>query len=177
MDTEDVMDHVRAADVIIMGTTTQRAGPYRRRDFAFVAFLKTILGIQPRTDHDEYAFDFNVEESFKGNVDGTLRAYTPVAESACGVEFVVGKRYFVFASTRDERRTVSLCSGTSAFEARHPEFPQLLREVTHVPPNSALQRSGTHKVLGRGRPSHISSHGRWRARVLKRRRAAAELDS
>jgi hypothetical protein len=40
--------------------------------------------------------------------------------------------------------------------------------------NKSLQRSGTHKVLGRGRPSK-SAHERWRARVLKWRRAAAEL--
>jgi hypothetical protein len=42
------------------------------------------------------------------------------------------------------------------------------------PPNKSLQRSGTHKVLGRGRPSK-SAHERCRARVLKWRRAAAEL--
>ncbi len=41
-------------------------------------------------------------------------------------------------------------------------------------PNKSLQRSGTHKVLGRGRPSK-SAHERWRARVLKGWRAAAEL--
>jgi len=44
-------------------------------------------------------------------------------------------------------------------------------------PNSALQRAGTHKVLGRGRPSHSGSYGRWRARVLMGRLAAAELGS
>jgi hypothetical protein len=45
-----------------------------------------------------------------------------------------------------------------------------------VPPNSALQRSVTHKVLGRGRPS--PAHGLLpRARVLKRWRAAADLGS
>jgi hypothetical protein len=45
-----------------------------------------------------------------------------------------------------------------------------------VPPNSALQRSGTRKVLGRGRPASCA-YGRWRARVLIGRRAAAELGS
>jgi hypothetical protein len=43
-----------------------------------------------------------------------------------------------------------------------------------VSSNKSLQRSGTHKVLGRGRPSK-SAHERWRARVLRWRRAAAEL--
>ncbi len=41
-------------------------------------------------------------------------------------------------------------------------------------PNKSLQRSGTHKVLGRGRPS-LLLHSLLRARVLKGRRAAAEL--
>jgi hypothetical protein len=45
-----------------------------------------------------------------------------------------------------------------------------------MPPNSALQRSGTHKVLGRGRPSPAHSL-LPRARVLIRWRAAAELGS
>ena len=46
-----------------------------------------------------------------------------------------------------------------------------------APPNSALQRAGTHKVLGRGRPSHGGTRERWRARVLIGWRAAAELGS
>jgi hypothetical protein len=41
-------------------------------------------------------------------------------------------------------------------------------------PNKSLQRSVTHKVLGRGRPTK-SAPERWRARVRKGRRAAAEL--
>ncbi len=41
--------------------------------------------------------------------------------------------------------------------------------------NKTLQRSGTHKVLGRGRPSAEITPERWRARVLKGRRAVAEL--
>ncbi len=46
--------------------------------------------------------------------------------------------------------------------------------LTFARPNKSLQRSWTHKVLGRGRPSK-SAHERWRARVLRGRRAAAEL--
>jgi hypothetical protein len=43
-------------------------------------------------------------------------------------------------------------------------------------PNSALQRSGTHKVLGRGRPS-LPRGLLPRARVLIGWRASAELGS
>jgi hypothetical protein len=50
-----------------------------------------------------------------------------------------------------------------------------MTSVVHAaPPNKSLQRSGRDKVLGRGPPSE-SAHERWRARVLKGRRAAAEL--
>jgi hypothetical protein len=41
-------------------------------------------------------------------------------------------------------------------------------------PNKSLQRSGTHKVLGRGRPS-LERTRALRARVLKGQRAVAEL--
>jgi hypothetical protein len=41
-------------------------------------------------------------------------------------------------------------------------------------PNKSLQRSGTHKVLGRGRPNAGNTRV-LRARVLKGQRAAAEL--
>jgi hypothetical protein len=44
-----------------------------------------------------------------------------------------------------------------------------------VTPNKSLQRSGTYKVLGRGRLSTETAHGHWRARVLKGQRAVAEL--
>jgi hypothetical protein len=42
-------------------------------------------------------------------------------------------------------------------------------------PNKSLQRAVTDKVLGRGRPSAERTRA-LRARVLKRRRAAAELN-
>ncbi len=41
-------------------------------------------------------------------------------------------------------------------------------------PNKSLQRSGTHKLLGRGRPVPCVTYRPF-ARVLKRTRAAAEL--
>jgi hypothetical protein len=47
-------------------------------------------------------------------------------------------------------------------------------DVSRESPNKSLQRSGRHKVLGRGRPSAESTRA-LRARVLRWRRAAAEL--
>jgi hypothetical protein len=51
---------------------------------------------------------------------------------------------------------------------------EVLKNPRRRPPNKSLQRSGTHKVLGRGRPSAERTRA-LRARVLKGRRAAAEL--
>jgi hypothetical protein len=56
------------------------------------------------------------------------------------------------------------------------EPSSILTTWTLASPNLALQRTGTHKVLGRGRPASCA-YGRWRARVLRGRRAAAELGS
>jgi len=46
-------------------------------------------------------------------------------------------------------------------------------EESHSPSNNLLQRSVNHKVLGRGRPSHLPTSA-LRARVLERTRAVAE---
>src|SRR5690606_10068154 len=51
-----------------------------------------------------------------------------------------------------------------------------LCSMTALSPNQALQRTGTHKVLGRGR-SRAALWPAPRARVLKRPRAVAELSS
>jgi hypothetical protein len=48
--------------------------------------------------------------------------------------------------------------------------------TTAVPPNSALQRTGIHKVLGRGRARLLRASAS-RARVLNCRRAVSELGS
>ena len=44
-----------------------------------------------------------------------------------------------------------------------------------VPPNKHMQRAGTHKVLGRGRPSLVPC-STPRARVLTGRRAGADVN-
>jgi hypothetical protein len=58
----------------------------------------------------------------------------------------------------------------------HNHFQEAHRAMMPLSPNLALQRAGTDKLLGRGRPS--PEHGLApRARVLMRRRAVAELGS
>jgi hypothetical protein len=49
-----------------------------------------------------------------------------------------------------------------------------MKDSRHLSPNKTLQRSGTHKLLGRGRWVSCVPQ-RLRARVLKGTRAAAEL--
>jgi hypothetical protein len=59
-------------------------------------------------------------------------------------------------------------------DLRFREELRVCKQTLRSAPNKSLQRSGTHKVLGRGRPSAESTRA-LRARVLKGRRAAAEL--
>jgi hypothetical protein len=56
-----------------------------------------------------------------------------------------------------------------------PNIQSAQFRVTAQAPNKSLQRAVTDKVLGRGRPSAESTRA-LRARVLKGRRAAAELN-
>jgi hypothetical protein len=69
-------------------------------------------------------------------------------------------------------RECPLVDGTRQGSSTQLEFFRLVPS----PPNSALQRAGTHKVLGRGRTSLPRSLVP-RARVLIGWRAAAELGS
>src|SRR5690606_650614 len=61
--------------------------------------------------------------------------------------------------------------------AKNEEAARTMHSLNLSPsPNLALQRAGTHKVLGRGR-SRVLLEQVMRARVLIRRRAVAELSS
>mgnify|MGYP001096584893 CR=1 FL=1 len=88
--------------------------------------------------------------------------------------------YDPLALVVDERLTITAATVSELRRMRDAlVFENLpgVRRVCAVSPNSALQRAGTHKVLGRGRPILCASHGRWPARVLMRWRAVAELCS
>jgi hypothetical protein len=67
-------------------------------------------------------------------------------------------------------RNLELASDSAAVH----NLPDLPGRAFARAPNKSLRRSGTHKVLGRGRPSAERTRA-LRARVLKWRRAAAEL--
>jgi hypothetical protein len=66
------------------------------------------------------------------------------------------------------------CQVQSSGSKRLSGLRALRCTVTFGSPNKSLQRSGTHKLLGRGRPS-VERTRALRARVLEGRRAAAEL--
>jgi len=74
-----------------------------------------------------------------------------------------------------DRSCIEAASCWSAPEVSRLQPPRP-RNCTHRPlsPNKSLQRAWTHKVLGRGR-SDAESTRALRARVLRGRRAAAEL--
>jgi hypothetical protein len=69
------------------------------------------------------------------------------------------------------------CMGNDANRCAKPIEPREERRlVTLRRLTLRCSGRGNHKVLGRGRPASCA-YGRWRARVLMRWRAAAELGS
>lgn len=67
------------------------------------ALSKTPVGSaeQKRQLWSEVKFRFLVTRKFKGNITSdTITIITPESESACGVEFEIGKEYIIYASSR-----------------------------------------------------------------------------
>lgn len=62
-----------------------------------------------------YAFD--VDEVVKGAADDPAQVVTAAEGASCGADFVVGRRYLVFADRDGERLTSSLCSGNDRLPA------------------------------------------------------------
>jgi hypothetical protein len=64
---------------------------------------------------DEVEVRFTIEDVHKGPVTGpTVTVFTRNQGSACGIGFVQGARYTVYASESDEGLVTSSCSGTHA---------------------------------------------------------------
>jgi hypothetical protein len=60
---------------------------------------------------DPITFSFDVETVYKGDVAKTTTVTTVVGGASCGYEFVGGKRYTVFATTKDGKLETNLCRG------------------------------------------------------------------
>jgi hypothetical protein len=68
-------------------------------------------GTHSSVDAVTYAFD--VQTVYKGDVVKTATVTTVVSGVSCGYEFVVGKRYTVFATSSNGRLETNLCRGNA----------------------------------------------------------------
>jgi len=60
---------------------------------------------------DPVAFEFSVDQIYKGDVSRTVSVSTVVSGASCGYEFQVGKRYTVFATGTGDKLETDLCRG------------------------------------------------------------------
>ncbi len=82
--------------------------PVERLSQASAVFVGTV------TKRDESGetrvCDFAVSEVFKGGIKAKVRVSTPKEGSICGVYFVEGEKYLVFAHGPIDRLSTTLCS-------------------------------------------------------------------
>jgi hypothetical protein len=91
---------VENAAVIFTGVVTAES-----RQFTFGLACGTISSADPVT----YAFD--VQTVYKGDVTRAATVTTAMSGASCGYEFVVGKRYTVFATSANGKLETNLCRG------------------------------------------------------------------
>lgn len=102
-------EYVDSADVVVLGTVTDRQGPP----------LRPVM-----SSGDPATYTVQVEQVFKGDVPPTAYVLSADSGASCGLEGVEeGGRYVVFADRSGGELWASLCGGTA------PADPRLLDEV------------------------------------------------
>ena len=123
---------VAAAGVVLPGTAAQAcscvmAGAAQQLEWADAVFTgeivdKGAIGSEPVDDlvGSSRTFTFNVDQVFKGKVDGTATVRTASNSAACGIDLPSSGDALVFASKSqgdDETLTTGLCSGTRTIKS------------------------------------------------------------
>jgi hypothetical protein len=78
---------------------------------------------------------FQVARWWKGPVADTVRVQSGLGGGDCGIPFVVGKTYAVFANWFDGHLNTGLCSGTREFEPSRDSLFGRRRDVLPPPPH------------------------------------------
>ena len=68
---------------------------------------------------------FNVTQSWKGAPQPTIVVGTPDSSASCGVEFVKGERYLVYATESEGQLQTNLCSRTALLSAAAEDLAAL----------------------------------------------------
>lgn len=96
-------EHYQRADVVFTGKVTERHDP--------------ASGSPQRGSADPIHWTIDVDGTQKGKVADPVVVETSRDEASCGVTFVVGRRYQVFATNTGEYPHTDLCSGTRELNA------------------------------------------------------------
>ncbi len=95
-------EHYERADVVFTGKATERHDPATGG---------------PQGSADPIHWTFDVDGVQKGKADDPAVVETTRDEASCGVTFVIGHRYQVFATDTGEYLHTGLCSGTRELNA------------------------------------------------------------
>jgi hypothetical protein len=92
-------DHVKGADVVMLGVIEDRQGPP----------LRAVM-----SSGDPATYTVAVEQVFKGAAPPRTYVLSPDSGASCGLEFIeTGARYVVFADENGAELWASLCGGTA----------------------------------------------------------------
>jgi len=69
-----------------------------------------------RSSADPVYYVFEVDQAWKGEVYETTTLYSAAFSASCGMEFVQGEKYLVFAKQGNGMPTTTLCSGNEAYQ-------------------------------------------------------------
>lgn len=132
-----------------------------------VVFVGTVTGeAKAPPDAGDWlrrAFRFETEEVFRGGQAGAVELLTGGGGGDCGYNFVVGRRYLVYAHTNaDGRLTTGICSATRPLE-KAAEDVEYLRGLADRPPGAAVYG----RVQFSGRDLRKGSHVREAVRGAK----------
>ncbi len=99
---------------------------YRRQaDVVFAGTARAVTDPNPApgfSSADPITWTFSVEQTAKGTTEPNQQVVSGRAEASCGLAFVLGHRYVVYAVRVDGTLRTSLCSGTRELTPTEPPF-------------------------------------------------------
>lgn len=99
----DTADSIAYADRVFTGTVVDRRETPPRLDGS-------------RSSADPVYYVFEVDQAWKGEVYETMTLYSAESSASCGMEFMQGEKYLVFARQGDGMPTTTFCSGNEAYQ-------------------------------------------------------------
>lgn len=80
-------------------------------------FVGEVIEVNSKPDVYFVSVKFKVEKSWNKNFQKEITVTTGKGGGDCGIEFVVGKKYLVYASGENDKLSTNICTRTAAAEA------------------------------------------------------------